>query len=251
VKKLWITILGLFCIAVLALPSAATECPVSIEYIFLNSLGAAKGFAQYQITAQSKTAAPTAIRFKVIENGATHGSTVYAPEVDFIAYPPGSLMADREAMLLFPWKTADVTGIAVQEVSRLDNQEVVTCTEAPVTLSRSGVVQTSWYFDDSKLHQNPEMVASRIEPPVHWLRRVLPEYPEMAKESNVQGKAFIGVTLGKSGDIISSWVYKSSGSVALDKASLTAARASTFVEPLAEGTSVTATVIIRYYFTLE
>jgi TonB family protein len=250
VKTLWITISGLFCIAVLTQPAAA-KCPVSVEWLFLNSIGSPQNFAQYQISLKATTAGPMALRFKVITSGAQHANTVYSPEVDFIAYPPAALMPDREAMLLFPWKSVDITGVAVQEVSRLDTQEVVTCTEAPVTLSQSGVIQTQWHFDDSALSQNREMVASLIDPPMRMLKRVHPEYPMTAKEGNIQGTALIGVTIGKSGNIISSWVYKSSGSGALDRASLTAARASTYTEPLVGFTPVTATAIIVYVFTLE
>ena len=84
-----------------------------------------------------------------------------------------------------------------------------------------------------------------------FIHRVQPEYPEMAKEQNIQGTAVVLITIGPSGNVVNASIAESSGNAALDKAALQAAQASTFKPPLANGVPTTRQYKIEYVFTLD
>ena len=78
------------------------------------------------------------------------------------------------------------------------------------------------------------------------LRKVEPNYPEMAKEQQIQGTAIIEVTISPSGQVVSVKVYQSSGSSLLDNEALRAARLTVYKPP-----SVETPYLIEYVFKLE
>jgi TonB family protein len=84
-----------------------------------------------------------------------------------------------------------------------------------------------------------------------FIHKVQPEYPEMAKEQNIQGTVIVLITIGPSGSVVSASIAESSGNAALDKAALQAAQESTFRPPLANGIPTTRQYKIEYDFQLD
>lgn len=81
--------------------------------------------------------------------------------------------------------------------------------------------------------------------------RVQPEYPQMAKDENVQGDVTIRVTIGPSGEVKNAVIAVSSGSQLLDNEALRAARASRYKAPLLGGVPTTQDYLIIYTFRLD
>jgi protein TonB len=59
-------------------------------------------------------------------------------------------------------------------------------------------------------------------------RPVEPEYPDMARQQGAVGTVQVKVTLSASGAVLATAVYKSSGNQALDRAAISAAKASSY-----------------------
>ncbi|HXW75876.1 MAG TPA: energy transducer TonB [Candidatus Eremiobacteraceae bacterium] len=81
--------------------------------------------------------------------------------------------------------------------------------------------------------------------------RVTPDYPDLARDQNVQGDVTVRISVGADGSVLAAEVVTSSGSAALDRAALAAARASRFKPPTANGVPVQRDYLIVYTFTLD
>ena len=84
-----------------------------------------------------------------------------------------------------------------------------------------------------------------------FVRKGVPEYPELALEQHVEGQVTVRVTIGPDGRVEEASLALSSGSKLLDDAALDAARTSTFKPPLVNGVPTTRDYLIVYTFSLE
>jgi TonB family protein len=226
--------------------AAAADCTVSIEHLFLNSMGSTQGLYQYQIDVTSTDKAPLAITFVVAGQSAQPSHTVRAAHVDFSKGPKTTLM--------FPWPSPDIVGISVQNVTTLEDGQTVRCEGAQIPLPHEGMIQSMWRFDDSAVVVKQEMVASILEVDLDqpFGHKESLKYPLAARVQNIQGSAQVAVTVGPDGQILSTWILNSSGSTLLDDAGLQAAQLSTFRKPGAtDGQLVAATYIIQYIWRLQ
>jgi protein TonB len=102
----------------------------------------------------------------------------------------------------------------------------------------------------------PEMVGTSLTPGYYgaaapgFVRKVTPEYPQTAKDKNVQGTVVVLITIGPNAVLQDSSILASSGSDALDKAALAAARQSTYKAPEADNKSSTHRYVVTYTFSL-
>ena len=87
--------------------------------------------------------------------------------------------------------------------------------------------------------------------PADFVDKVVPDYPDLAQQENVEGQVTVMVTIGPDGRVENAVVFRSSGSRLLDDAALAAARASTFRPPLENGLPVTRDYLIVYTFALD
>jgi periplasmic protein TonB len=84
-----------------------------------------------------------------------------------------------------------------------------------------------------------------------FIRRVQPEYPELAQQENIQGDVTIRITIGPQGQVMTATISSSSGNPLLDNAALKAARDSTFKPPMVNGVPTQRDYLIIYTFRLD
>ena len=120
----------------------------------------------------------------------------------------------------------------------------------PKAGSGEGVPTTAPATPEPARTAPPETGPVKIEDS-DFIHKVQPEYPEMAKEQNIQGTVIVLITIGPSGNVVTASIAESSGNAALDKAALEAAQQSTFRPPLANGIPTTRQYKIEYDFQLD
>jgi len=81
--------------------------------------------------------------------------------------------------------------------------------------------------------------------------QVRPDYPEIARLGDEEGTVIIFVTVGADGEPSEARIESSSGSLAIDQAALTAAKASTYRPPEVDGKPAIVTYRVIYTFTLS
>ena len=230
----------------------AKDCPVSITEFYFTSVGATKGLSLYQVGLLSESKGPVSVRFDIDDGGVTSSRTVYRTNVDFEPFPIASLAPQSSvppsAKLVFAWPSKDVSAIAIHEVA-LGDKSVFECSSGWTPLTRAGLLQTAWKFDDHAVILGSQVPASLVSD-AKFTHRVHPNYPEKAKENGIQGQVTIEILLDQTGRLVDSWVVRSSGD-SLDQASLTAAKASTYGAPTADGQPIVATFTIYYVFELR
>ncbi|HEY6358889.1 MAG TPA: energy transducer TonB, partial [Vicinamibacterales bacterium] len=86
---------------------------------------------------------------------------------------------------------------------------------------------------------NAEVYAPQVVVDARFANRVQPEYPEVAREQNIQGTAIVLVTVGPKGNVISQRLERSAGHPLLDQAALSAAAHSSFLPPKIDGKPAT------------
>jgi len=84
-----------------------------------------------------------------------------------------------------------------------------------------------------------------------FIHQVTPDYPEIAKDQNIQGDTTVRVTIGPQGQVIAVVISSSSGNPLLDQAALKAARESTFKAPMINGVPTQRDYLIIYTFRLD
>ena len=251
----FVVLVALFAIIAVERPARAQDlCSYTIDDFYLMSFGATKGLAQYQVGLASEVSGPVAIRFDVVENGATSSRTVYASKVDF-EIPSrftldGKKIPTPSAKIVFAWPTKDVTAVAIGEIFFPNaGGRALECNTTWTPLTRAGFMQTDWQFDDRSVKFGPAVMASAVIVP-KFIHQVRPEYPEVAKARGMQGDVTIGVLLDESGKLTDSWVVKSSGSDFLDDAALKATKASRYDVPTSDGQRIVGVFTIEYSFTM-
>jgi TonB family protein len=93
-----------------------------------------------------------------------------------------------------------------------------------------------------------EVYAPGVVVDARFSNRVQPDYPEIAREQNIQGTAIVLVTVGPKGNVISQRLERSAGHPLLDQAALAAAARSSFLPPKIDGRPATETYRISYTF---
>jgi TonB family protein len=93
-----------------------------------------------------------------------------------------------------------------------------------------------------------EVYAPQVVVDARFANRVQPDYPEVAREQNIQGTAIVLVTVGPKGNVISQRLERSAGHPLLDQAALTAAAHSSFLPPKIDGKPATETYRVSYTF---
>jgi TonB family protein len=250
-----VVLLTFFTIIAVERPAHAEDlCSYTIDDFYLISFGATKGLAQYQVGLSSEVRGPVAMRFSVVENGATSSRTVYASMVDFESRPRFTLDAKKNptpsGKIVFAWPTKDVSAIAIGQVYFPNSGgRGLECNTTWTPLTRAGFMQTDWQFDDRAVKFGPAVMGSVVTVP-KFLHQVQPQYPEKAKERGSQGEVTVAVILDESGKLIDGWVIKSSGAALLDDEALTAAKASTYDAPTSEGHRIAGVFTIEYSFTM-
>lgn len=82
-------------------------------------------------------------------------------------------------------------------------------------------------------------------------RLVTPEYPDLARQTGIEGIVRVRVTIDKRGKVVAATIFESEVSDAMNRAALAAARQCEF-EPAKQGTKpVPVTIIIPFEFRLE
>jgi periplasmic protein TonB len=103
--------------------------------------------------------------------------------------------------------------------------------------------------------QQPQADATPVYAPevvvdARFVHQVQPDYPDVAKEQNVQGTAVVFATVGPKGNVLSTHIDESTGNKLLDQAAMTAARQSSFEPPQINGKPATETYRLIYTFAL-
>ncbi|HET9343681.1 MAG TPA: energy transducer TonB [Candidatus Eremiobacteraceae bacterium] len=129
-----------------------------------------------------------------------------------------------------------------------------TCSNVSFTLSTL-TYSTTFSFDDtaSWVALGKPTILSLSD--ANFKSRIYPNYPDMAKEENIQGDVTVAVVIGEDGGVEEAWVKDSSGSADLDGAAVTAAKQSIFAAahlPAAYGgVAVGSIYYIVYSFRLD
>lgn len=84
-----------------------------------------------------------------------------------------------------------------------------------------------------------------------FIKRVEPEFPEVAIDQEVEGTVIVLVTIGPDGVARNVRVWQSSGNLSLDRAALLAAQQSTYAPPEVNGQPATQTYRVIYTFYLN
>lgn len=84
-----------------------------------------------------------------------------------------------------------------------------------------------------------------------FIHQVQPDYPEMAKNQQIQGDVTVRVTIGPQGQVIAAVISSSSGNALLDNVALKAARDSTYKPPMVNGVASQRDYLIIYTFRLD
>jgi len=85
----------------------------------------------------------------------------------------------------------------------------------------------------------------------YFVHKVTPDYPEIARDENIEGSVTVRVTIGPDGQVEAAVVVQSSGNAQLDDAALKAARDSIYRAPLLNGQPTTRDYLIVYTFALD
>ena len=80
-------------------------------------------------------------------------------------------------------------------------------------------------------------------------RAVEPDYPDLARQQGAVGTVQVKVSLNATGGVTSTSIYKSAGNAQLDKAALSAARASTYSPEIEDCQATAGTYLFRADFT--
>lgn len=228
---------------------AQQKCRISISLAELAAIGTTHRYAEYVIhlDAPPKTKGTFDVELTA---GTDSGQTVPLVVNGFSAGPTHNGQGSPVVVVVLP--SAGIRWFAVDGDASAAGAEK--CSNVSFTMSTL-TYSTSASFDDSApwvVLDTPVIVAISD---ADFLNRVQPNYPEMAKEENIQGDVTVKLVIGPDGSVEEAWVDESSGSDMLDGASISAARSSVFKPahlPTAYGgQAIAATYIIVYTFSLS
>ena len=229
----------------------ADSCPLRLAYAGLVGLGTAHGTAEYELVFapdKGDDTGPFSVNITAVMSD--------GGRVDFVAEgvsTKGSGMASGTGeVLVFPFA---VEARSFRIGSARDWKGLSTCSDdAAYTVGDNGA-STRISFDDGPRSAWPVKGAGKLDiVDADFVNRQEPEYPLEAKTGEIEGDSTILVVINPDGSVADASIYNSSGSGALDQASLNAARASTFkpahLSAALGGAAITSAYLIVYKFSL-
>jgi len=133
--------------------------------------------------------------------------------------------AQGEQAVLVVAPSAGIRSFAIDSVESATGDQA--CSNVFFTLSTL-TYSTTFTFDDAASWVALDKPTIVFLSDANFRTRISPNYPDMAKEENIQGDVAVDVVIGQDGGVEEAWVKESSGSVDLDGAAVSAARESTF-----------------------
>ncbi|MBM3312457.1 MAG: TonB family protein, partial [Candidatus Aminicenantes bacterium] len=161
---------------------------------------------------------------------------------------------------LFDQAAIDAVSQFVYEPALRDGSPVESSAKVSVTFSLSAESRPPpTKTEPTKTEPPPPTKTEPVKPPAppvrkgetrpaQVVRRVEPEYPDLARQARVEGDVTVQVTVGPSGRIERAFVVKGEG--LLDEAALKAVRQWTFEPALQDGTPVASTMTFVFPFRL-
>lgn len=231
---------------------AASDCGFKVDYAELVAVGTTHREALYLINVIPRNWTDRPIRFPSgfhLTAGTDAGSTT-ALDAEQVAPPPDNGWNSAMFLAVFPapgirWFTLDSVTADTKSIVCASGQEYVL---------PDALYSTDGTFDDAVLAPGPLPLVMPFQPP-RWTSKVVPNYPDLAKEDNDQGAVTVAVTIDATGKTSDVNVVTSSGHRSLDDAALDAARASSFgpaIMPAALGGKAMALrFVIDYTFALD
>lgn len=226
-----------------------TPCKASIALAELAGIGTTHRYAEY-------------VLFFIPEKGVRGDLTIHlTARTDAGASTPLvvtglkaelSQRAQGEQAVLVVTPSAGIRSFAVDDIDSATGNQ--TCSNVFFTLSTL-TYSTTLSFDDTASWVTLDQPTIVSLADAGFKTRIYPNYPDMAKEENVQGDVAVDVVIGQDGSVVEAWVNESSGSADLDGAAVSAAKESTFKPahlPAAYGgVEVGSIYYIIYTFSLD
>ena len=228
---------------------AQPKCRMSLDLAELAAIGATHRYAEYvlHIDPGPKTKGTFTLDLTA---GTDNGQTTPIVVNGFSAGPLRNNQGEPVVVVVLP--SAGIRWFAIDGDASAAGAE--TCTDVGFTMSTL-TYSTSASFDDSA----PWVALDKpVVVPISdagFINRVAPDYPEMAKEEDIQGDVSVKIVIGPEGNVEAAWVDESSGSDMLDGASIAAAKFSTFKPPHLPaaygGQAIASIYIIVYTYSID
>jgi TonB family protein len=240
-----ILLLSLFAVSASATVVArADECPVRVTSVNLEGKGIANRIYRYRVvlSAQSATILPdVGLQIHIGPNRSpVH---VDAANVKMLLDDAG-----YKGVIILQRPAADVSGAAV--VDTRSGNDVAPCTSPALAADDHSAALIGWEIptvivtlDDSKYaHPDTANTVVLSGATSHWEYKKLAalDYPPVARDSNVTGRAIVRLNIGRLGQPEDAHISVSSGSKLLDDAALSTANHSTYVGGTDDGIPITA-----------
>jgi TonB family protein len=243
-------------------------CPVTIRDFSISGIGSTHGFVEYRIGVLASGHVPAVTNFMVWGDGDPTGQLITASNVD-----------SRTDAVVFYWPTASLKRVSVASVERsgpADECDASSTIErkpraplisdkgapleageenmSPSLLAELALIDDAARryvpaFDDSFLgaasHAGFALREARV------LKHVMPDYPDIARETGEEGDELVAVTVGRGGSVLSVNIVKSSAGPMLNGTALTAARRTPYSEPELDSRPATRTYVIVMCFRLD
>lgn len=242
-------------------------CPVSIRDFSISAVGSTNHFVEYRIGVRTSSAVPFEASF--ISSGDDE-SARYAVEAAGIDAKTDAVLFD------WPGRSFKRVGVAAVGANGVQMQcDPTTVTEltsrAPLVSGEGAPWEPGEFempkslaaemaplddaartyvptFDDSKVTAANSVGHALRD--ARMLRHIQPEYPDLAKESGMQGDVLVAFVVGQNGHVMSTNVVDSSAGVLLGAAARDAAQRTPFSEPRLDGEPAARTYLIEYSFRL-
>ena len=227
VRAICAGLLSVFAIFASGLPatpasSPTAPCKASIGLAELAAIGTTHRYAEYLlffITAKGVKGDLTIHLTSSTDAGASTPLVVTGLQAESSEREHGEVAA----LVVAP--AAGVRTFAIDSIDSATGNQ--TCSNVFFTLSTL-TYSTTFSFDDTASWialDKPTIIALSD---ANFKFRVHPNYPDMAREENIQGDVTVALVIGDDGGVKEAWFKDSSGSAELDGASVTAAKQSIF-----------------------
>ena len=192
------------------------------------------------------------------EEEAEFGAPIVITQVVDLGPPPSIAKAKPQVQVNAPQVAMPKVGIPtpVADEDVLDEDVVIATRQelaeivAPTPVEMQGgddiVVDIA---DDDYIPAMDEFTPVEIEP--EFVTQVKPEYPRLAEQAGIEGVVWVKALVSKTGDVLKSAVYKSSGTESLDEAAVKAAYKNKFKPGIQNGRPVNCWVTYKVEFELD
>lgn len=231
---------------------AASDCGFKIEYAELVAVGATHRDALYLISVYTTNGVGSHVRFPSgyhFTASTDVGATGMALDMERVSAPVENSLGSAMFLVVLPapgvrWFTLD---------SVVDGGNSTICDGERYILPPA-LYSTDSSFDDTMPALSQLPLITFFQPP-DFRRKFEPDYPNAAKDNNLQGDVSIAVTIDATGKTTGVSVVSSSGYRSLDDAAANAARASGFGPPVLPavlgGKPIAMRFVIIYTFSLD